>query len=65
LDGFTAFWGMETFMKNNNFSWQTNVDVAMFPMDVQRPKGAECPRNTATDVKKERERERQRVRESL
>ena len=65
LDGFTAFWGMETFMKNNNFSWQTNVDVAMLPMDVQRPKGAECPRNTATDVKKERERERQRVRESL
>ena len=55
LDNYGAFWSMESFMCHSELSWQHNIDVSMLPMDISNPKGAECPRHTATDRKRERE----------
>ena len=49
LDNFSPFWTKDAWMTNNVFSWQDEIDIAMLPMDISNPKGAEWPRHTATD----------------
>ena len=41
LDNFVAFWAMGHWMDSMDFKWCHEIDVAMLPMDIGNPKGAE------------------------